>query len=102
VVIIWVNGTFGYLEQIFAGLRAAGLEVFHVVLDADENVLRQRIQRSGEPQPWRLAHLADYRTARTWMIQAADLVVDTAARTPAECARQIADSLPELPGLQRC
>ena len=29
---------------------------------------------------------------------AADLVVDTAAATPAEAARQIASALPELPG----
>jgi chloramphenicol 3-O-phosphotransferase len=83
-----------YLEQIFAGLRAAGLAVFHVVLDADEDVLRKRIQASDEAQAWRLAHLTGYRTARAWMITAADLVVDTGAWTPAEVARQIATELP--------
>jgi hypothetical protein len=46
-----------YLEQIFAGLRVAGLSVFHVVLDADEDILRQRILGSDEAQAWRLAHL---------------------------------------------
>lgn len=36
-----------YLEQIFAGLRDAGLDVFHVVLDTSEEVQRQRIQGSA-------------------------------------------------------
>jgi chloramphenicol 3-O-phosphotransferase len=84
-----------YLEQIFAGLRDAGLEVFHVVLDAAEDVLRQRIQGSAKAQAWRLDHLAGYRTSRTWMIRAADLAVDTSCRTPAEIAHQIASALPE-------
>jgi AAA domain len=39
-----------YLEQIFAGLRVAGHSVFHVVLDADEDILRQRILGSDEAQ----------------------------------------------------
>lgn len=62
-----------YLDQIFAGLRAAGLAVFHVVLDADEAVLRRRIQGSDEAREWRLAQLPGYLTARSWMIPAADL-----------------------------
>lgn len=52
-----------YLEQIFRGLRDAGLDVFHVVLDVGEKVLRQRIQGSGEAQAWRLDHLAEYRSS---------------------------------------
>jgi hypothetical protein len=84
-----------YLEQIFAGLRDAGLDVFHVVLDADEETLRQRIQGSAEAQAWRLDHLAEYRSSRAWMIRAADLTVDTSRRTPAEIAHQIASALHE-------
>jgi hypothetical protein len=84
-----------YREQIFAGLRDAGLDVFHIVLDADDEVLRQRIQGSAEAQAWRLDHLAEYRSSRAWMIQAADLAVDTGRRTPAEIAHQIAVALPE-------
>jgi hypothetical protein len=71
-----------HLEQIFAGLCDAGLDVFHVVLDASEEVLRQRIQGSAEAQAWRLDHLAEYRSPRVWIIQAADLAVDTGCRTP--------------------
>jgi chloramphenicol 3-O-phosphotransferase len=85
-----------YLEQIFAGLHDAGLAVFHVVLDADEKILRQRICASDEARAWRLAHLADYQAARPWMIAAADLLVDTGSRTPAAVAHQIADALPGL------
>jgi chloramphenicol 3-O-phosphotransferase len=84
-----------YLEQIFAGLRDAGLDVFHIVLDAGEEVLRQRIQGSAEAKAWRLDHLAEYRSSRAWMIRAADLTVDTNCRTPAEIAHQIASALPE-------
>lgn len=87
-----------YLEQIFAGLRDAGLEVFHVVLDAGEEVLRQRIQGSAEAQDWRLDHLAEYRSAREWMIPAADLAVDTSRRTSGQIAVQITDALPGLTG----
>jgi hypothetical protein len=83
-----------YLEQIFAGLRDAGLDVFHVVLDAGEEILRQRIHGSAEAQAWRLDHLAEYRSSRAWMVQAADLAVDTCCRTPAEIAHQIAAALP--------
>ena len=84
-----------YLKQIFVGLRDAGLDVFHAVLDASEEVLRQRIQGSAEAQSWRLDHLAEYRSSRAWMIRTADLAVHTGCRTPAEIAYQIASALPE-------
>ena len=84
------------LEQILAGLRDAGQAVFHVVLNADEDVLLQRIQDSGEAQAWRLAHLAEYQASRSWMIPAADLVVNTVGQTPSAVAHHIADALPGL------
>jgi hypothetical protein len=68
------------------------------VLDAGEEVLRQRIQGSAEAQAWRLDHLAEYRSSREWMIRAADLVVDTRCRTPGQIAVQIADALSGLMG----
>ena len=70
--------------------------VFHVVLDADEDMLRQRIHGSGEAQAWRLAHLAEYRSSRSWMVAAADLVVDTGGQTPCAAAHQFAEALPGL------
>lgn len=83
-----------YLEEIFTGLRAAGLAVFHVLLDAGEDVLRRRIEGSAEAQAWRLAHLAGYRAARPWLTEAADLVVDTGVLAPGEVANRIASALP--------
>jgi hypothetical protein len=88
-----------YLDQIFAPLRAAELEVFHVVLDASDAVLRSRIDGTDEAKEWRLAHLDEYRTARLWMVESADFVVDTAASTPPQIARRIMAALPELPDL---
>jgi len=88
-----------YLDQILAPLRAAELEVFHVVLDASDAVLRSRIDGTDEAKEWRLAHLDEYRTARLWMVESADFVVDTAASTPPQIARRIMAALPELPDL---
>ena len=83
-----------YLEEIFTGLRAAGLAVFHVLLDADEDVLRRRILGSDEAQEWRLAHLTGYRAARPWLIEAADLVVDIGVLAPDEVANRVACAVP--------
>jgi chloramphenicol 3-O-phosphotransferase len=88
-----------YLDQIFAPLHAAELEVFHVVLDAADEVLRSRIEGSDEARVWRLGHLDAYSAARAWMVESADLVVDTAASTPPQIARRIVAALPDLPNL---
>lgn len=87
-----------YLAEIFAGLRAAGLSVFHVLLDAGEEVLRRRIETSGESQQWRLEHLASYRLALPWLREDADVVVDTTAVTAVQAAHSIAGVLPSLQG----
>jgi hypothetical protein len=86
------------LDQVLTTLRAAGQEVLHVVLDADEAVLRSRIEGADEPQSWRLDHLDEYQEARAWMVETADLVVDTAASTPPQIARRILAALPALQG----
>ncbi len=75
------------LKQIFAGLCAAQLLDFHMLLDAEEVVLRVRIEASDEARRWRLACLA------------ADLVVDTTASAPEQAARAIASVLPTLSGI---
>jgi hypothetical protein len=85
-----------YLEEIIAALDTAGQKVFHVVLDADELTLRSRIEASDEACQWRLEHLAEYQTARAWMLRTADLVVDTSNQAPADVARCVARALPEL------
>ena len=86
------------LEQMLEPLRAADVEVFHVLLDADEAVLRSRIEGADATMAWRLDHLNEYRAARSWMVQMADLVVDTVASTPPQIARRILVGLPDLGG----
>jgi len=84
-----------YLDQIFAGLRNAGLTVLHVALDVPDDILRQRIHRSAEAQQWRLAHLP--------RLPAVAPVADSRSRprrgyrtpNPTEAAQQISDALPE-------
>jgi hypothetical protein len=88
-----------YLQEIVGGLRALDLSVFHVVLDADEAALRTRIEGSDEATQWRLDHLAPYRAARSWLIEEADLVVDTAPVRPAQAAQLIARRLSGIEAL---
>src|SRR5262249_4122620 len=97
-----------YLAEIFGGLRAAGVDVFHVVLDADVAVLRHRIEGSDEARPVLRPGpegstggrrggrdpLVQYRPARGWLPEDADLVVDPSAMPPAEVAARIADAVP--------
>lgn len=55
-----------YWSELLAGLSKRGLSVFHVVLDAAEDVLRGRIETDEEEQQavqWRLNHLARYQPA---------------------------------------
>lgn len=85
-----------HLDQVLVPLRVAGLEVFQVLLDADEAVLRSRIEGADEASAWRLDHLDEYKAARPWMAEMADLVVDTVASTPPQIARRILAGLPEL------
>lgn len=86
----------GYLAEIFTGLRASGLIIFHVLLDGREEALRARIEASDEARQWRLDHLARYRDARSWLRREANLVVDTTGITAAQAASRIASSLPRL------
>lgn len=83
-----------YAEEIFDALAQAGQAVFHVVLDADEAVLRERIEASGDAVEWRLDHLPTYTANRAWMTASADLVLDVGLLTPAAAAAQIVARLP--------
>jgi hypothetical protein len=62
----------------------------HVVLTADDETLRPRIQGGDEGHEWRMAHLERFRTARSWVSAAADLVVDTLSCDAAHAAEVIA------------
>jgi hypothetical protein len=83
-----------YWSEIRAGLVRSGLEVFHVLLTADGDTLRRRIEGSHEAHEWRLEHLEQYEAARSWMSATADLVVDTTRCDADQAAEIIAASLP--------
>ncbi len=85
-----------YLEEISTSLRSAGTEVFHVLLDVQEPVLRSRIEASQEAVEWRLGHVAEYQAARPWLLDTADLVLDTSYLRPADAAQRIAHALRRL------
>ena len=82
-----------YFTEIVGGLTMSGHRVFHVVLDAPEAALRQRIEGVEDAQAWRLAHLPVYLEARAWMTERADLVLDTSAHDPRALARRIIASV---------
>jgi broad-specificity NMP kinase len=86
----------GYWSELSHGTKREGLDVFHVVLDCDESVLRDRIT-DDEDDPgaaeWRMSHVDAYLSARGWMVAAADLVVDTTRAEPQVVASRILDAL---------
>lgn len=78
-----------YWRELMAGLDALGHEVLHVVIEADEEVMRARIEGSEEAQSWRLAHLPVYASSRPWLVEYADLVLDTTELTPEQAADRV-------------
>ena len=71
-----------YWTELRAGMATAGLDVFHVLLDCDEAALRDRIRADEverDAEQWRLDHIAAYDAARPWLLDAADLVIDTSS-----------------------
>lgn len=84
----------GELKETFTHL---GERIFHVVLDADEASLRDRIENDQleiSGRPWRLDHIAEYAAARDWMVADADLVIDTSRLTAQDVAALIAGAIP--------
>ena len=78
-----------YWNELKEGMAALGLDSFHIVLDCNEEVLRNRIENDeleADARQWRLDHLDRYRESAAWMRQAADLVIDTTDLAPTEVA----------------
>lgn len=82
-----------YWREISTGLAQHGIPVRHFVLHADQDTLRQRIERDTPiPSPFRLEYLESYAEAsRTWLHDEAE-VVDTTHLTAAQAALQIAEA----------
>jgi AAA domain len=85
-----------YWTELHAGMEDLGHQVAHVLLDASPDVLRARIDADPEGKDirgWRHQHVEPYATARSWLLDAADHVVDTAQATPKEAAAEIIEGL---------
>ena len=80
------------------GLSRRGHEVFHVLVEADEAVMRSRIQADDVAVPGRLDQLPRFARARGWMAGRADLIVDTTDLAPAQAADRIWDATEDLVG----
>ncbi|MEE9414424.1 MAG: AAA family ATPase [Acidimicrobiales bacterium] len=85
-----------YWDELKTKMTDLGLEVFHVVLNCDENVLAKRIEDDKIDRDacvWRTEHIAQYSQARTWMTAFADLTIDTSALTPDQISTAILGTL---------
>ena len=84
-----------YWLEIRGGLEGHGIPVRHLVLHADEAVLRRRIAEDAVlgPSDFRSSRVEAYAEAmRTWLADAAQ-VVDTTDRTPQEVARAVVEAV---------
>lgn len=91
-----------YRDEIFGGLAARRIPVRHILLDAEETILRERIEgrevANGRPEDkasirrWCLEHLAPYQAALPWLTADAH-VVRTDRLTPRETAVRVADAV---------
>ncbi|MEJ7832972.1 MAG: AAA family ATPase [Nocardioides sp.] len=83
-----------YWRELQDRLLALDHAVVHVVLEAEESVMRARIDADEVEvgaRAWRLDHLAPYAAARPWLAAAADRVLDTTDMSPEVAAGAIAD-----------
>ncbi|UKA56942.1 hypothetical protein [Arthrobacter sp. FW306-2-2C-D06B] len=86
-----------YWSELKASFSDLDDQVFHVLLDADEATLRNRIENDQvelSARQWRLDHVERYAAARTWMIKDADLVIDTSSLATKDVVSRIAASVP--------
>jgi shikimate kinase len=81
-----------YWRELTEGFRRTPLDILHVLLHVDSDVLAERIKadevETGACQ-WRLDHISDYEKARPWMESAADLVVDATNLAVVDVAERI-------------
>ena len=82
-----------YWQELTAGFERTELDIFHVLLHVESDVLAERIKTDealAVACQWRLDHISDYEKARPWMESAADLVIDATHLPAAEVAERIA------------
>ena len=82
-----------YWRELTQGFRRTPLDIFHVLLHVDSDVLAARIKADeidAKACQWRLDHISDYERSRPWMESAADFVIDTTNLPAADVAARIA------------
>jgi adenylylsulfate kinase-like enzyme len=85
-----------YWAEIARGCELQGLELFHVVLEAEPTTLRKRIEQDEVERDaieWRIEHMPVYEKQRQWMIDAADLTIDTTNIAPYAAAIRLLESV---------
>ncbi|QMU77568.1 NUDIX domain-containing protein [Streptacidiphilus sp. PB12-B1b] len=92
-----------YRDEIFGAFAASREPVHHVLLHAEETILRKRIEADPAEPPQtrqrRLDGIAAYQLARDWLQRDA-VTVDTSELTPRQAAEQIAGIVQS--GTARC
>ncbi|MEU9482874.1 NUDIX domain-containing protein [Streptomyces decoyicus] len=91
-----------YRDEIFGSLAARRIPVRHVLLHAEETILRARIAGREDPsgnaeatesqRRWSLEHLGPYADALPWLRGDAH-VVDTTRLTPRQTAERVAEAV---------
>jgi len=82
-----------YWAELAQSFRKRSLDVFHVLLHVDTEVLTARIEADEIPigaRRWRLDHIREYEKSRSWMEAAADIVIDSTGLPAADVAERIA------------
>jgi shikimate kinase len=82
-----------YWRELARGFRGTQLDIFHVLLHVDSDVLAERIKADEawpRASPWRLDHISAYEEARPWLESAADLVIDATSLPAVDVAERIA------------
>lgn len=92
----------GHRDEIFGGLASRRIPVRHLLLHAEETILRERIEQReefpGDPEAsasvrnWCLGHLSAYQQALPWLTADAH-TIDTGALTPRRTAERIAEAV---------
>jgi hypothetical protein len=92
-----------YAKEIFTGLTEHDITAHHILLHADEETLRHRInehdmfpdnpQHTQNVRAWRLHHLPAYHQALGWLPATAHITIDTTHTTPKQTAHHILDHL---------
>ena len=82
-----------YWRELTQGFRRTPLDIFHVLLHVDSEILAERI-KADKSDPWacqwRLEHISGYEKGRPWMESAANLVIDATHLPATDVADRIA------------